>query len=40
MRRLGLITIYNGLNILQSRYFIKISIETWLTKVLAPYLAT
>jgi hypothetical protein len=30
---------YNGLDIQQSRYFIKISVQTWLTKMLAPYFA-
>jgi hypothetical protein len=39
MRRQGLIVMYNGLDIQQSRYFIKISVQTWLTKMLAPYFA-
>jgi hypothetical protein len=40
MRRQGHIVMYNGLDIQQSRYFInKISVQTWLTKMLAPYLA-
>jgi hypothetical protein len=41
MRRQGLIVMYNGLDIQQSRYFIKISVsvQTWLTKTLAPYFA-
>jgi hypothetical protein len=38
MRRQGLIHMYNGLDILQSRYFIKVSIETWLHQMLLPYL--
>jgi hypothetical protein len=38
MRRQGLIHMYNSLDILQSRYFIKISIETWLGQMLLPYL--
>jgi hypothetical protein len=37
MRRQGLIHMYNGLDILQSRYFIKISVATWLSKILQPY---
>jgi hypothetical protein len=39
MRRQGLIVMYNGLDIQQSRYFIKISVQTWLTKTMAPYFA-
>jgi hypothetical protein len=39
MRRQGLIVMYNGLDVQQSRYFIKIPVQTWLTKTLAPYLA-
>lgn len=34
MKRLGLITLFNGVDILQSRYFVKISCETYLDKVL------
>jgi hypothetical protein len=37
MKRYGLISMYNGLDILQSRWFIKVSIKTWLTKMLAPH---
>ena len=40
MRRLGLITIYNGLDIQQSCYFIKVYIATWLRKMLQPYFNT
>ncbi|KAL7512029.1 hypothetical protein ACHAXN_009117 [Cyclotella atomus] len=32
-KRLGLITLFNGVDILQSRYFVKISCETYLDKV-------
>jgi hypothetical protein len=39
MRRQGLIVMYNGLDVQQSRYYIKISVQTWLTKMLAPYFA-
>jgi hypothetical protein len=34
MKRYGLISMYNGLDILQSRWFVKVSIKTWLTKMM------
>jgi hypothetical protein len=40
MRRMGLITMYNGLDIQQSRYFVKIYIKTWLNLMLQPYFET
>jgi hypothetical protein len=33
MKRLGLITLFNGVDITQSRYYVKISCETYLDKV-------
>ena len=40
MRRQGLMTFYNGIDVLQSRWYIKISVETYLRRALEPYLAT
>jgi hypothetical protein len=40
MRRMGLIAMYNGLDVLQSRYFIKIYVKTWLAMTLQPYFET
>ena len=40
MRRQGIIAMYNGLDLIQSRWYIKISVETWLNKVLLPYRQT
>ena len=37
IKRQGLLTLFNGLDILQSRWFIKISVETYLAKTLLPY---
>jgi hypothetical protein len=39
MKRYGLVTMYNGLDIQQSRWFVKISIQTWLAIMLEPYFA-
>lgn len=33
MNRLGLITLFNGVDITQSRYYVKISCETYLDKI-------
>ena len=40
IKRQGLITLFNGLDVKQSRWFIKISVETYLTKTLLPYFNT
>jgi hypothetical protein len=37
---MGLIAMYNGLDVLQSRYFIKIYVKTWLAMTLQPYFET
>eukprot|EP00804_Cyclotella_cryptica_P010142 CCRYP_018497-RA/>CCRYP_018497-RA protein AED:0.41 eAED:0.40 QI:0/0/0/1/0/0/5/0/765 len=37
IKRQGLLTLFNGLDVLQSRWYIKISVETYLTKTLLPY---
>jgi hypothetical protein len=37
IKRQGLVTLFNGLDVLQSRWYIKISVETYLTKTLLPY---
>lgn len=37
IKRQGMITLYNGLDVQQSRWFIKVSIHTWLIKTLEPY---
>jgi hypothetical protein len=39
IKRQGLLTLYNGLDVHQSRWYIKLSVETYLTKKLAPYFA-
>lgn len=38
IKRQGLITLYNGIDVQQSRWFIKLSVQTYLTKTLTPYL--
>ena len=40
IKRQGLVTLFNGLDVLQSRWYIKISVETYLTKTLLPYFKT
>ena len=35
----GLLSFYNGIDVFQYRWFIKLSVNTYLTKTLAPYLA-
>jgi hypothetical protein len=37
MKRQGLIAMYNGLDVLQSRWFVKVSIHSWLVGILEPY---
>ena len=37
IKRQGLVTLFNDLDVLQSRWYIKISVETYLTKTLLPY---
>jgi hypothetical protein len=39
MKRQGLVSMYNGLDIQQSRWYIKISIQTWLQIMMEPYFA-
>jgi hypothetical protein len=38
MKRQGLVSMYNGLDILQSCWYVKVSIQTWLTIMMTPYL--
>jgi hypothetical protein len=37
IKRQGIITLFNGLDVQQSRWYIKISVQTYLTKTLLPY---
>ncbi|KAL7480722.1 hypothetical protein ACHAW6_006383 [Cyclotella cf. meneghiniana] len=37
MKRQGLVSMYNGLDILQSRWYVKVSIQTWLNIMMEPY---
>ncbi len=37
MKRQGLVSMYNGLDIQQSRWYIKISVQTWLQIMMEPY---
>jgi hypothetical protein len=37
IKRQGLLTLFNGLDVQQSRWYIKISVQTYLTKTLEPY---
>ncbi|KAL7488574.1 hypothetical protein ACHAW6_014164 [Cyclotella cf. meneghiniana] len=37
MKRQGLVSMYNGLDILQSRWYVKVSIQTWLAIMMEPY---
>jgi len=39
IKRQGLLTLYNGIDVHQSRWYIKLSVESYLTKKLAPYFA-
>ena len=40
MRRQGLVHMYNGLDVMQSRWYIKISVETYLRRALEPYFSS
>jgi hypothetical protein len=40
MKRLGLVNLFNGVDVLQSRYFIKLSCKTYVEKMSAKYLLT
>lgn len=37
MKRQGLVSMYNGLDIQQSCWFVKVSIQTWLAIMMEPY---
>jgi hypothetical protein len=37
MKRQGLVSMYNGLDILQSCWYVKVSIQTWLAIMMEPY---
>ncbi len=37
IKQQGLVTLFNGLDVLQSRWHIKVSVETYLTKTFLPY---
>ena len=37
IKRQGLLTLYNGIDVQQSRWYIKLTVESYLTKKLAPY---
>ena len=39
INRQGLLTLYNGIDVLQSRWCISLNVESYLTKKLAPYFA-
>jgi hypothetical protein len=39
MKRYGLVSMYNGLDVLQTRWYVKISIKTWLAIMMAEYFA-
>ena len=38
IKRMGLVTLFNGIDILQSRYYVKISCETYIKKFCMKYL--
>ena len=38
MKRIGLVTLFNGLNIIQTREYINISAETYINKIIPKYL--
>ena len=40
IKRQGYLDMYNGIDILQTRYYIKISLKTFVDKIFEPYLAT
>jgi hypothetical protein len=40
IKRMGLVTLFNGIDVLQSRYYIKISCETYIEKFCMKYLLT
>ena len=37
IRRMGLISLFNGVDILQSRYFVKMSVQTYIEKMADKY---
>ena len=40
LERMGKVTLFNGIDVLQTRYFIKISVETYLSRICEKHLAT
>ena len=40
IKRQGYLDMYNGIDILQTRYYIKINLRTFIDKIFEPYLAT
>ena len=38
MKRMGLVALFNGLDIIQTREYIKISAETYINKIIPKYL--
>jgi hypothetical protein len=40
MKRLGLVNLFNGVDVLQSRYFIKLSCQTYIEKMSNKYINT
>jgi hypothetical protein len=40
MKRLGLVNLFNGVDVLQSRYFIKLSCKTYIEKMSEKYVKT
>ena len=40
IKRQGYLDMYNGIDILQTRYYIEINLKTFIDKIFEPYLAT
>ncbi len=40
IKRQGYLDMYNGINVVQTRYYIKLNLTTYVNKIFEPYLAT
>ena len=40
LKRMGLVDLFNGVDVLQTRYYVKISVETYLNKIMPKHLAS
>jgi hypothetical protein len=40
IKQQGYLDMYNGIDVIQTRYYIKLNLKTYVTKIFEPYLAT